>query len=157
VRSWAALAERLTDWVPDHRGLDLYDGLLLEALTPEWKRAIVPIGHAVKNDPRENGMGDLFLWERLVQLSDQCGVFLGWWQREDDGAHLCELRIDGPADVRSAKVRITPTGEAVRAGRADALKHRSLFRWIGGRLLTSGWTEAGKRSAPDFDRREARL
>lgn len=156
VRSWAALAERLIDWVPDDRGLDLYDGLLLEALTPEWKRAVVPIAHAVKNDPRENGMGDLFLWERLVQLSDQCGVFLGWWQREDDRANLCELRINGPAAVRSAKVRITPTGEAVRAGRADALQHRNLFRWVGGRLLASGRTEAGKRREPDFDRREAR-
>jgi hypothetical protein len=133
IRSWCTVTDRLADFLPDDRGLDLFDSLLLDGLTDEWQRAVDPITSACVGQPQEHTSGETFFWRRLLELSDKA-VLLRWDQPEEP---LCEVAIDGPAAIRFARTRITRRGRGVRSGRTDALKHRGFFRWVGGRLLTN--------------------
>jgi hypothetical protein len=135
VGSWVGLGGHLADFLPDQRGLDLFDDRLLEHLTDDWQRAAWPVGNAMVFSPSYLGMPGNELWLRLVELSDQKGLWsLG---SGGDRGPLCELRIHGPAEMQHAQVRITRLGRAVRSGRSDAFRHRDICRWVGGRLITN--------------------
>lgn len=152
LHAWAAITRRMEDFLPDHRGLNLFEGWMLDAMSEEWSLALdASVAAMVSMDP-VNSPGDFILWEWLVQMSDQSGVAMAWAQRPGrrrrvPGSsrptwstlrpNLCEMRINGEARVSGAQVRITPLGLSVRSGEEDALQHRRTFRWSGGRLLRS--------------------
>lgn len=129
---WVALGNHLSDHFPDERGLDRFDDRLLEHLSPDWQRAAWPIGNTLLHTPYYLHPDSSKLWQRLVELSDQQGL-----QSELEDHPLCEIKVQGQGGMTSAQVRINQLGKNVRSGRSDALKHRRIYRWAGGRLLTN--------------------
>jgi hypothetical protein len=150
VRDWAAVTDLLEDFLPDERGLDLVDGLLLDALADgpprrrTWRKAIFPIGVVISRleDPPASGRHDIgsgFLWERLLELGgvlDPLGAPLA---ARDRLIEICFGDPDGDLQVvpRCTEVRIGLLGKRVRAGEADALIDGRLIRWVGGRMISS--------------------
>ncbi|MCC2671508.1 MAG: hypothetical protein K0Q72_3979, partial [Armatimonadetes bacterium] len=135
VGAWVSLGSHLENFLPDRRGLDLFDDRLLEHLTDDWQRAGWPIGNSMLFTPDYVRLPNSELWDRLVELSDQSGLLSRLDQAP--GAHLCELRIEGRGSMSNARVRISRLGQALRSGRSDAFKHRNIYRWVGGRLITN--------------------
>lgn len=135
VAEWAGLGNRMSLLFPDRRGLDWFDSLILEQLTDEWQRTGWIVGNSILGCQHDFSIGSDWLWHKLIEMSDKCDLITHWSDRRP----LCEIRfgkIKSPL-MLAGQVRITQRGKGVRSGRSDALRHRSFFRWVGGRLLTN--------------------
>jgi hypothetical protein len=136
VASWLAVTELLLDYLPDVRGLDLFDSLLLDQLGDEWSKASYAVAHMLTGVPPAHNPATRMLWERMVELSDLAEAAPGGCS--EPGFALCEMRLSGPASMLNAEVRITKLGKSVRSGRRDAIQGRGIHRWVGGKLIAGG-------------------
>ena len=138
VRDWAAVTNRLEDFLPDERGLDIVDSLLLDRLAEGAERGdgwsfaawvvVLPDayaqGHSLAGDR---------LWEHLMEMGEITPdrAYAG------PANPLVSARYRGRPRLQSTRFRITRLGVQVRAGEVDAMRCRPFFRWVGGRLVTS--------------------
>lgn len=137
-REWASIAERIRDFLPDARGLDLYDTLALNAIGSDWTRGVPVISDAVHRADRRHAILDLLLWERVEALASDEPAGDPRMSFDDDppSSALVELEYEGRRHFQRARVRRTALGEEVLAGR-DALAVRHFDRWVGGRFMTN--------------------
>jgi hypothetical protein len=144
VRDWAAVSNLMEEFLPDHRGLDIIDSLILDALTNGggrrcWLHAVEVLGEVLRKlhqdpeDPhyaRGHDIGDLWLWDRLLELN---GALHPPWRAKP----LVEARCEGALRPHSTWFRLGLRGQRVGAGQGDALTNCGLERWVGGRLVTA--------------------
>jgi hypothetical protein len=133
-RAWASVTARIRDLLPDARGLDLFDARLLDHTGGEWSRAVEVVSRVLGVRDDAHRVGDITLWNRIRVLAAELSMDLGPDDDETDTA-LLEVEVQGPIEMRFARVRRTRFGDEVRAGR-DALQARAFDRWVGGRFLT---------------------
>ena len=69
-------------------------------------------------------MGDLSFWDTVKRLSDGPHPLIGLDVQEH------------PGRLPDGTLRMTETGRAVLAGRADHVRLNGISRWLGGTLLT---------------------
>ncbi|UJR86331.1 DUF3658 domain-containing protein [Sandaracinus amylolyticus] len=133
-RAWIANVAHLRDLLPDARGLDVIDALLLEHIGRDWNDAIRVIGNCLGSSSHR--IGDRTLWDRIIALSeDRPAIHPRDHADDDEPTALVELALEGPIAIRYARVRRTALAEQVVAGR-DVLEIRTYDRWVGGRFLT---------------------
>lgn len=139
IREWAGLTDLMVDFLPNERGLDIVDRLLLNSLTEEWERASRVIARCLEGIPRGHDFGDIRLWHRLLELSGDTPYHPRSGTDWEDA--LIEVRFDGEATWGRTRFRISPLGLRVRDKRTDAIKHRPwnrpFCRWVGGRMVTA--------------------
>ena len=123
----------LVDFMPDERGLDVMDRVLIGHLGNEWTRAVKLIVESVKQLPPHYDIGDLWLWDRALEL---CGMFPGSW-RSQWQEELVDPDFAKGCTLQTARFRLSQLGLAVKEGRAEALAQRRFYRWVGGRLLAN--------------------
>jgi hypothetical protein len=144
-RAWAGVSAQLARLLPDGRGLDAFDALLLEGAEDDWMPVVELIVRALRPQTPLTTIGDLILWSRIEEMADE--------RPRDDVPRsgttaLFELDRGSADGFRTARVRLTTLGREVRAGR-DALRLRRFDRWVGGRYLTASRIErAGLRREP---------
>jgi hypothetical protein len=140
VRAWAAVTERLEDLLPDERGLDLIDSLLLDELAREgsgvrarcpetWPQAATVV--ALHSVPKWHYFCSNRLYERLLELS---GIITR--AHVDCRNLLVQAWFRGEANFAWTHFRLTALGQRVRAGKEDALSRCRLVRWVGGRMIS---------------------
>lgn len=137
-RGWASIAERIRDFLPDSRGLDVYDARALDAIAADWTRGVTVISDAVHRTDPHHAILDRLLWERVEALASDEPASDPRAARDDDApaSALVELEYDGRWHFQRARVRRTALREEVLAGR-DALTVRRFDRWVGGRFMTN--------------------
>jgi hypothetical protein len=139
VRDWVSVARRLADFLPDRHGLDIIDRLLLDRLVAErvsgdeWPNAATILGRA-RNYPDGHFFGTGQMWERLLQLSGFSLLYP--LSLTDTSASLVAARFEGLANMAGSRFAITPFGQEVIAGNADALPTCTFVRWVGGREVS---------------------
>jgi hypothetical protein len=137
--NWVAVTDRLVDFLPDGRGLDLLDEILLDRLAEEeeageeWPTAAVILGR-VHNHSHGHALREERLWERLLELSAYSRM-LQMWQPDDEN-RLVEARFEGDASFGQTRFRLTRLGREARDGTVDALPLCSFVRWVGGRQVS---------------------
>jgi len=121
-----ALAQTIWRYPDSRTGLSRWDSRLLANLRDHGPRAIVALAETLcapgwDDDP----VGDRWLFWRARRFADQ---FL---------AHPL-VRLHGSvSDYRAATVEVTPAGDAVLAGSANALDLNGIDDWVGGVHLSS--------------------
>jgi hypothetical protein len=139
LSDWLAVAGRLVDYLPDSRGLDILDQILLDRLSEEaeggeeWPNAAMILGRA-NTHPDGHSIRTDCLWERLLQLSGFTRILRLY--AEDEENRLIEARFDGDASFARAHFRLTPLGRKAREGEIDFLPLCPFVRWIGGRQVS---------------------
>jgi hypothetical protein len=142
VRDWVAISNRLEEFLPDERGLDLVDQRILDALMEgsgrrrNWFLAASVIGSVLDSLEADDlkmscDIGSGHVWDRLLELAD----VLAPWRRGPYQRELIEIQFGEELAPRFTHVRIGQIGKKVRAGQLDALQHCGLARWVGGRLI----------------------
>jgi hypothetical protein len=139
VQDWVAVTDRLVDFLPDGRGLDLLDEILLDRLAEEkeageeWPTAAAVLGRA-DHHSLGHSLRTERLWERLLELSGYSRMLEMW--HPDDEHRLVEARFEEDASYGKARFRLTPRGRQARSGKLDALPLCSFVRWVGGRQVS---------------------
>jgi hypothetical protein len=135
VRGWVAITERMTDHLPDARGLDLVDSIILDALTRSWRRAGRVLGECFDRVPRGQYISDARFGPRLFELA---GHTLDWPQvltrRRQTLVEMC-YREEG-SGLRPS-FRLTLLGLQVREGEVPLPEHIPYCNWVGGRMITN--------------------
>jgi hypothetical protein len=139
VREWVAVTDRLEDFLPDERGLDIMDGILLDELWEERQRgrewpAAVWVTCQSGPYPTSHELDDQRLWKRLLELSGAPAH----GDELDPRRHLVQVRFPGRATFQEAEFRITALGCRAREGVIDALPYCGFIRWVGGRPVSYG-------------------
>lgn len=132
LAGWLGAANLLAHLLPNRRGLDVLDMLLLGELAERWRPAVEVVADALERMPAGHSFGDWHCWERLTELSGH--------DFRVPHAHLSadpvEARFHGTMTWAATSFRITARGLRVRDGRADGRAGRRFARWVGGRLIT---------------------
>jgi hypothetical protein len=144
VRRWLSLAARLADLLPDHRGLDLFDSILLDMLAIKWLRH----GRKRLSWGWWEGQASLFTpyvhhyevyRHRMIEISDYSPLVPWDWRRPEPANHLVAVHdVGGDRHRDRFEVELTRHGRAVRTGKSRR-KPEGVARWIGGRLLDAKW------------------
>ncbi len=117
---------RLVERYPDHvTGLTRWEADLLRCTKEKGPRALRVVGHSMGFGLDADLVGDGYLFSRLLQLSNA-----------DLPQPLVKLSGD-PKNVRSWEVALTDAGEAVLAGRANAVDLNGIDDWVLGVHLDS--------------------
>lgn len=140
VQAWAAVTDLLELFVPDERGLDLIDSLILDTLMRRCKykrnwhqvpRVQAAIVYSLHDEGYERcEITDTHVWERLLELA-------GISSRLPEEQRLVEVQCGERFEPRSTQVRSSLLGQRVRAGEVNALEYCLLDRWVGGRLIAN--------------------
>lgn len=145
VREWATVTEQLQDFLPDERGLDLIDSLLLDKLADI---APQPVASQPKTWPRAASVVSLYpepgghyfyddrLWEHILQMSGLLGVRSHLSGAPNIKDVLIQVWFEGEPTLAHTRLRITPLGKRVREGKEDWLPRCSFTRWVGGRQVS---------------------
>jgi hypothetical protein len=137
VREWVAVTDRLEDFLPDERGLDILDSILLDQLWEsrqrgrEWASAAWVIGKS-SDGPRGHYLNTPRKWKRLLELCSVPAQF----DDLDPRRHLVQDRFLRRATIQEAEFRITALGCRAREGAVDALRYCDFVRWVGGREVS---------------------
>jgi hypothetical protein len=111
---------------PDHRtGLTRWESELLKWTKEKAPRALRVVGSVMGNCFDADLVGDLYLFSRLLQLGNA------------DLPHPLVTLSGDLGNVRSWEVTLTDAGEAVLAGRANAVDLNGIDDWILGVHLDS--------------------
>jgi hypothetical protein len=130
VRTWAELVLLLRGFLPDERGLDLVDAMILDELRLGRCR-FLDLCNAQTQLPKGYDFGDIRLWERLLELSGLYPVSAMRSSREEEPLITLDIQPHHPLSV----VQLTSFGSRVAEGRTSALKKRDFCRWVGGRYI----------------------
>jgi Domain of unknown function (DUF1835) len=107
-----------------HTGIGRWDGALLENIRKWSPRILRVIGDTMADNFDADLVGDGYLFSRLRQLAF-------------DRAHPLVSFSGDPASMRTCEVSLTPTGEAVLDGRANAIALNGIDEWVLGVHLSS--------------------
>ena len=112
-------------WLYSHEAILKSSHKLLKYTQEKGPRAIRVVGFCLGHGFDADLVGDLYLFSRLLQLGNA------------DLAHPLVKLSGNPDDVRSWEVVLTDAGEAVLAGRANAVELNGIDDWILGVHLDS--------------------
>jgi hypothetical protein len=135
VAEWASIVNLLGDFLPDKRGTDVLDRLLLHALSDDWQTAAEIIVNADTNAPTGHIFGDHWPWYRLVEMSDLHQAVpgcMGWAKTP-----MIETEFAGGVPYGAIRFRLTSLGKRAKAGQINVSRYLPCFRWVGGRLITN--------------------
>lgn len=146
AQEWASISHLLNDLLPDERGLDLIDELLLQALAREdktliaartetWPTAAMIIGSLSDDDVPGHCLGVTRLWERILEHGGVLSTGISGGIPPQD--RLLDLCFEGGNTLAQMRLRLTALGKRVLAGREDALVRCPILRWVGGRMVSA--------------------
>jgi Domain of unknown function (DUF1835) len=124
----AALLRHLEQFPAVRDGLARTERQMLQALAggPLGPGAIFQADQQQEAHPF---MGDSILWSYILRLGKEPQPLLA---RTDEARFLLPIAFGRRADFLAQRLRLTPHGEAVLAGTADAVRGRGIDHWLGG-------------------------